>query len=202
MTYKAGRRRRADVVWQLGRDRALIWRQDAPLLVDLEDATPVELETGIASVEALALHVLNRFQTQRRAYIDPVRREDAVAFLIEHSWIEACRFNGKGRLGGFVTGRLLWRLMDWYRIEYKHGGEVSIDAPTDDPDVDPIEIVVHDAHDLTRESLTPTSRALYDLIAGGYSTAEIGRAYGAKGRLGDAARDLAALKLELAALDA
>jgi hypothetical protein len=130
-----------------------------------------------------------------------VRREDAVAFLIEHSWIEACRFNGKGRLGGFVTGRLLWRLMDWYRIEYKHGGEVSIDAPTDDPEDSPIEIVVHDSHDLTRESLTPKSRALYDLIAGGYTAAEIGRAYGAKGRLRDAVADLAALKAEMEALN-
>jgi len=131
--FKAGRRSRPGH-WHLTGDHALVWRAGAVALIPLAEATTLELETGIASVEALAVHVLDSFLRSKRAHLQKHRRDDAIAFLIANTWLEGRRFNGRGRLAGFVTARLRWRLLDWYRgrpgaCEYDDPAEVvSIDA--------------------------------------------------------------------------
>jgi hypothetical protein len=118
-TYRNGRRRRPSK-WRLnGGDHALVWREGRAQLVGIADATPAERSTGIASVEALAAGVVAAFVRRRRAYMPDDRMADAVAYLIEQAWFESQRFNGTGRLGGFVTARLRWRLVDWYRDEFE-----------------------------------------------------------------------------------
>jgi hypothetical protein len=118
-TYRNGRRRRPSK-WRLnGGDHALVWREGRAQLVGIADATPAERSTGIASVEALAAGVVAAFVRRRHAYMPDDRMADAVAYLIEQAWFESQRFNGTGRLGGFVTARLRWRLVDWYRDEFE-----------------------------------------------------------------------------------
>jgi len=123
--------------WQLGgRDYALVWRGGESLLVPLASATREELASGIASIEALACYVLDSFLRSKQARLTPDRRQDAIAHLIEQAWIEARRFNGKGRLGGFVTARLRWRLLDWYRVEFERRDDVEVlSMNVDDADV-------------------------------------------------------------------
>jgi len=117
-----------------------VWRSGAVALVPLAEATALELETGIASVEALAVHVLDSFLRSKRAHLQKHRRDDAIAFLIANTWLEGRRFNGRGRLAGFVTARLRWRLLDWYRgrpgaCEFDDPAEVvSLDAEPDEGD--------------------------------------------------------------------
>jgi hypothetical protein len=116
--FENGRRRRPGK-WQLGGDHSLVWRDGLVQLVPIAEATTAERATGIASIEALAASIVSRFVRSKRAHMSDDRMADAIGYLIEHAWIEGNRFDGRGRLAGFVTARLRWRLVDWYRDEFE-----------------------------------------------------------------------------------
>jgi hypothetical protein len=98
-------------------EHSIVWRDGSAVIVPIGQTSPRERSTGIASVEALAISIVDRAQVNRGFLLTAEQRGDAVAHLISAAWHEAQRFNGAGRLGGFVTTRLRWRMVDWSRLE-------------------------------------------------------------------------------------
>jgi hypothetical protein len=102
----------------LGSDHALIWRDGRAQLVPLADATARERKTGCASIEALAISIVERAQVSRGFTLSPEQRGDAVSHLLAAAWHESQRYDGTtGHLCGFVSSRLRWRMRDWIRLE-------------------------------------------------------------------------------------
>lgn len=138
-TYKPGQRRakisRRGQKWQLGADdHSIVWRDGRPQLVVFSEATENELATGLASVEAQVVSTLDDFLQARNLYLNEVRRQECIAHMIAACWMEAKKFNGKGRIGGFVVSRLRWRMFDWMRTELRayYDGDLSLNVTDDD----------------------------------------------------------------------
>jgi hypothetical protein len=107
----------------LGVDHALIWRGGEAAVVPLVEASALELESGVASVEAVAISIVDRYCRRSGVYLSEYQREDAVAHLIAAAWFEARRYDplrvpaGPGRrFSNYVVGRIRWRFIDWLRL--------------------------------------------------------------------------------------
>jgi hypothetical protein len=84
-------------------------------------ATPAEISTGVLDVEGLCKHVANEYLERRRAYLTDDQHAELLGYLMLAAWTEAGRFNGTGRLLGFLESRLKWRCTDWYRTYFGRG---------------------------------------------------------------------------------
>jgi DNA-directed RNA polymerase specialized sigma24 family protein len=64
-------------------------------------------------------------------------REDLTAYLIGRAWELSQRFDGRGRLAGFLTQRLHFACTDWTRARFgsTRWGPVAVFTPTADPGV-------------------------------------------------------------------
>lgn len=110
----------------LAADHALVMRDRRAVIIPLDEATSYERAVGIASIEALAISIVERAQRRHGFMLTAEQRGDAVAHLITCAWHEAQRFDGRGRLGGFVTSRLRWRMVDWLKAEIGHPSNIEI----------------------------------------------------------------------------
>jgi hypothetical protein len=160
----------------LGHDHALVIRDGAPAILPLSEATPFELESGIASIEAVCLRVVDRYCASSGVYMTDDRRHDAVAHLLSSAWHEAGRFNGNGRLASFIVSRLRWRIIDWARLNIGTPAGVetvslealheSVESPGPAADADPFDELGVEPEHLSDEAAFALSEIAYPISQG------------------------------------
>jgi DNA-directed RNA polymerase specialized sigma24 family protein len=80
----------------------------------------------VDDVEGLIASVVNSFLRRRGAYLPPDLREDLDAYLLGETWQLYKRFDPSKAstplsLSTFLTRRLNWSVINWYRLTYGDG---------------------------------------------------------------------------------
>ena len=79
-------------------------------------ATPQELAAGVCDVEGLCHGVANAYLARRGAYLSDDLHGELYSYLMLAAWTEAAKYRPHiGTLVGFLTARLRFRCVDWYR---------------------------------------------------------------------------------------
>jgi DNA-directed RNA polymerase specialized sigma24 family protein len=161
----------------------------------------------IDDVEGLIGSVVDRFLGRRGAYLRPDLREDLDGYLLGETWRLYRRFDPSKAstplsLSTFLTRRLQWAIVDWYRLTFRDSRYAS---STTDLSLDEMEIqfepVVEDEARLL-PSLSDTGRGRWNrfgvLHVLGFSYGEIAERAGVSTT--DVREELEALGHELRSL--
>jgi hypothetical protein len=186
-----------------GNSHALIWRDGAPLILPAAEATDAELASGIISIGALSVEILDRYLRKNKVDLTDEQREDAISFLVSSCWSEAvhCARNGfdpeRGRIGAAVILRVRWRLYDWLRADDRERQRrLELTLAEDGPDPVQVDDTELDAISLSTEARWALTEVAARLAAG-WSERDVQRMLGVPRARVSAAMD--ALRAELVA---
>jgi hypothetical protein len=162
----------------------------------------------VDDVESLIGSVVDTFLRRRGAYLPPTLREDLDAYLLGETWrlykrFEPSKASTPLSLSTYLTRRLGWSLIDWYRQTFTDSRYratfivkevLSLDAAEDEPTAE------EDVSILA--CLSHTGRERFERygirVAFGQSQAQIASRYGMT--LGDVGQEVEALRDELRSL--